>query len=216
MIAKLPREAPVVAPHDMGPTAARPTAVMRKAIGSAMPRRTMMRDTGLDLIQPPAAEPAIDASLYMFALCNYLQTAYLAPRGVRYVLDADSIGKLPGPVCRMLGLMVCDLVHDASACARPETETVTVTLRRRGTTFLCTISRRCADKCACSQTGLQRALRLGTELGDACIIRSIPERGLTAFMFDIHLVEPCIPAALSRYRSGEASRRAERSAAMPV
>ncbi len=169
-----------------------------------------MRDTALRVIPLPPAEPAIDACLYMFALCNYLQTAYLTRRGVRYVLDADSVGKLPGPVCRMLGLMVCDLVHDASACARPQTETVTVTLRRRGTTFLCTISGPCLAKCTCPQTGLQRALRLGAELGDACIIRPLPERGLTAVMFDVHLVEPCIPAALSRYRAGEASGRAER------
>jgi hypothetical protein len=151
----------------------------------------------------------------MFALCNHLQTACLARRGIQCVLDADGAGPLPGAVCRMLGVMVCELVHDASACTYPRTarETVTVTLRRRGTTCLCTISCRClANTCACPQTGLRRALKLGAELGDRFLIRPIPERGITAIMFDIHSVEPSIPAALRRYRAAEASHWADRPA----
>jgi len=168
----------------------------------------------LDPIPPLAAEPgAIDASLYMFALCSYLQATYLARRGVRCVLEADGAGRLPEAVCRMLGMMVCELVHGTSACTQLDTETVTVTLRRRGTTCLCTISRRCVGgTCTCPQTGLQRALKLGAELGDSCVIRALPERGLTAVMFDTHLVEPCITAALQRYRAREAPHRAERLA----
>src|SRR5882672_8069594 len=90
-----------------------------------------------------ASEPReIDASLYLFALCRQLQTIYLARRGIDCLLDADGAGRLPEAACRMLGSMVCELVQDASTRSQPETarRTVSVTLRRRGTTCLCTIS----------------------------------------------------------------------------
>lgn len=39
------------------------------------------------------------------------------------------------------------------------------------------------------------------------LIRSMPERGMTAIMFDVGSVERSFPAAIRRYRAGEARRR---------
>lgn len=152
-----------------------------------------------------AAEPReIDASLYLFALCKQLQAIYLARRSIDCLVDADGAGRLPEAACRMLGSMVCELVKDASARSQPETarRAVSVTLRRRGTTCLCTISGQGrTDSYECAQPGLQRVRQLAAELRGRCMVRSMPDRGTTAIMFDVHLVERCFPAAISRYRA---------------
>jgi hypothetical protein len=149
----------------------------------------------------------IDARLYMFALCRQLQTTCLDRRGIDCLLDADGAGRLPEAVCRMVGLMVCELVKDAGKCSQAETprQTVTVTLRRRGATCLCTISRRgLADQCADARRGLERVERFVEELGGSCMVRPVPERGLTAIMFDVLSVERRVPMAIRRHRAGEA------------
>ena len=155
------------------------------------------------LPRPAAESKAIDARLYMFALCKHLQTICLDRRHIHCLLDADAVGKLPEAVCRMLGLMVGELVTDAGECSRPETTRapITVTLRRRGTVCLCTISSEClADSCGCAQSGLRRVSRLATELGGSCAVRRMRVRGLIAIIFDVDLVERCFPAAIRRYR----------------
>lgn len=151
-----------------------------------------------------AAGPGeIDASLYLFALCRQLQTIYLR-RGIDCLLDADGAGRLPEAACRMLGAMVCELVKDAGARSQPETarRTVTVTLLRRGTTCLCTISGQGrTGSYECAQPGLQRVRQLAAELPGSCMIRSMPDRGITAIMFDAHSVGRCSPAAIWRHRA---------------
>ena len=152
-----------------------------------------------------AAEPReIDAALYLFALCRQLQAIYLARRNIDCLVDADGAGRLPEAACRMLGSMVCELVQDASACSQPEIarRAVSVTLRRRGTTCLCTISGQGrTDSYECAQPGLQRVRQLAAKLRGRCMVRSMPDRGTTAIMFDVLLVERCFPAAISRYRA---------------
>ena len=145
----------------------------------------------------------IDARLYMHALCRHLQTIYLDRRGIRCLLEADTVDKLPETACRMLGSMVSGLFIDAGDCSQTETTRapITVTLHRRGTTCLCTISHGyLADSYACVQPGLRRLLRLATELRAACMVRWVPERGMIAIIFDVDLVERCFPAAIRRYR----------------
>lgn len=156
-----------------------------------------------------AAPREIDAYLYMFALCRHLQATCLDRRGVDCLLDADGAGRLPETVCRMLGLMVCELVKDAGTWSPAETprRMVGVTLRRRDTTCLCTITcRGLADRCASAQRGLERVQRFAAELGGSCMVRAMPERGLTAIMFDVLSVERQIPTAIRRHRTGEAWR----------
>jgi hypothetical protein len=151
-----------------------------------------------------APQPSeIDARLYMHALCGHLQTIYLNRRGIRCLLDADTIDKLPETACRMLGLMVGGLLIDAGNCSQTETTRapITVTLHRRGATCLCTISHVClAESRARVQPGLRRLLRLASELSAACMVRWVIERGMLAIIFDIDLVERCFPAAIRRYR----------------
>ena len=155
-----------------------------------------------------AAEPReIDASLYLFALCRQLQAIYLARRNIDCLVDADGAGRLPEAACRVLGSMVCELVQDASACSQPEIarRAVSVTLRRRGTTCLCTISgqgRKGSYECA--QPGLQRVRQLAAELCGRCMVRSMPDRGTTAIMFDVHLVERYPQAAIWRHGAAAA------------
>lgn len=155
----------------------------------------------------------IDACLFMFAVCKHLQMTCLDERGIDCLLDADGTGRLPEVVCRMLGLMVCELVQDASVCSQPETagRAVTVILRRRGTTCLCTISRQGFDGTSEGmQPGLQRVRSLVRDLGSSCMIRLMPDRGTAAIMFDVPLVARCLPEAIWRYRAREAWRRAVR------
>jgi hypothetical protein len=159
----------------------------------------------------PAEPREIDARLYMFALCKHLQTICLNRRGIDCLFDADSVGRLSETVCRMLGLMVCELVEDVVKGWSPEIsgEMITVTLRRRGTTCLCTVSHRgLADARAQPQPGLQRVQSLARHLPGCCMVRPMTDGRMVAIMFDVHLVERCIPAAIRRYRAGEAWHRA--------
>jgi hypothetical protein len=165
-------------------------------ISSTMPaiEKVWTAATGASLDAVPlfAAKPReIDAELYLFALCKQFQTVYLDPRGIGCVLDADGAGRLPETVCRLLGLMVRELVNDTAECAypRPSQDTITVTLRRRGTTYLCAVSSQCGESCACERRGLRHAQQLASQLSDHCVIRAMPERGLTAIMFDLDLIE---------------------------
>jgi two-component sensor histidine kinase len=161
----------------------------------------------------PAEPKEIDACQYILALCKQLQTTCLDRCGIDCLVDGQGAGRLPEAACRMLGFMVCELVNDAGECSQLETmpRRVTVTLRRRGTTWLCTIS--CQgpmDPYQDAQPGLQRVRQLAAELCGSCMVRPMPDRGITAIMFDVHLVERCYPAAIRRYPVGEAWRRADR------
>ena len=151
-----------------------------------------------------ARESEVDACLYLFGLCKELQATHLDRRGIDCLIDGGNIGRLPEIVCRMLGLMVGELVRDASEC-RIAPRTLTLTLHRRGDICLCTISgQRVTDPHAGPQLGLKRAQQLAAELDGACMIRSMPERGAIGIMFDAYLAEPCLPAAICRYRAGTA------------
>ena len=177
-----------------------PPAAHRTVVGS--------RDSSLHAIPDLASKSReFDACLYMFALCKHLQTICLDRRGIHCVVDADDVGRLPEAVCRMLGFFVCELVDDAGKCTEPALagRTITVTLRRRGTICMCTISRHClAPSCGCAQPGLRRAERFAAELRGSCIVRPMPDRGITCIMFDVDLAERGFPAAINRYRAGDA------------
>jgi hypothetical protein len=150
----------------------------------------------------------VDACLYIFGLCKELQTTWLDRRGIDCLLDGDGAGRLSEAVCRMLGLMVCELVKDASERTIAP-RTITVTLRRRGDVCLCTISGRgIADPSADLQPGLRRVRELAAELDGGCMIRRMPEPDTIAIMFDAHLVEPRLPAAIWWYRTAAEARRA--------
>lgn len=152
-----------------------------------------------------------DVCLYMFGLCRQLQTSCLDRRGIDCPIDGDNLGRLPESVCRMLGLMVCELVRDASECTPRQIapRAVTVRLRRRDAVCLCVISGQgVADPYAGPPPGLRRVRQLAAELDGGCMIRSMPDRGTVAIMFDARLVEPRLPAAIWRYRAGAAGHRA--------
>jgi hypothetical protein len=183
------------------------TAVMFASAVHAMAARPM--DGFARVISRFADEPEeVDARLYLFGLCKPLQTTCLDRRGIDCLIDGDDAGRLPETVCRMLGIMVCELVKDASERTIAP-RTVMVTLSRRGALCLCMISRQgLADSYADTQPGLQRVLQLAAELDGGCMIRSMPERGTIAIMFDARVVEPRLPAAIRRYRAGAARGRA--------
>ena len=157
----------------------------------------------------PHASREVDACLYMFGLCKQLQMTCLARRRIDCLVDTEGAGRLPETVCRMLGLMVCDLVEDV--CERTPLEiaprTITVMLRRRGGVCLCTISGDGSlDSSVDAKLGLRRVRHLAAELDGACMIRSMPERGTIAIMFDVRSVEPRLRAAIRRYRVDVARR----------
>jgi hypothetical protein len=155
-----------------------------------------------------AEEPEeVDARLYLFGICKKLQMTCLDRRKIDCLIDGDGAGRLPEIVCRMLGLMVCELIKDASERTIAP-RTVVVTLCRRGALCLCTISHQgLAGSYADTQPGLQRVLQLAAELDGGCMIRSMPDRGTIAIMFDARVVEPRLPAAIRRYRTHAAGRR---------
>jgi hypothetical protein len=159
------------------------------------------------------APPQIDAGLFMFALCKHLQMIYLDPRGIDFRLAADEGGRLPPAACRMLGFMVSEIVKDASECreAGIPRPAVNVTLHRRGTTYLFTISKRGLEtRPESAQPGLLRVLDLARELPGHCLVRSMPARGTIALMFDADAIEQGFPAAIWRSRENEARHRAVR------
>jgi len=171
------------------------------------------------LPQPiPAPAPAeIDACLYLFALCKYFQMTRLKGQRLDCRVDGEGVGKLPEAVCRLLGLMVCELIKagGAATAASPTTSRkVAVTLRKRGTTCLCLIAgpaptgRDLAGSGnpapqADPAPGLQRVRQLAGELSAGCLVRAMPERGLTAILLDIRSVDGRLPTAISRHRSGD-------------
>ena len=193
-VAKGSPEAPVARLHDAADSAA--TLSPFAARGARRP---------VDISSTPrAASQSIDASLYLFALCRHLQTIALDRRGIDCLSDAEGAGRLPEAACRMLGSMVCELAKDAGACSQPATarRTITVTLRRRGTICLCTVSgqgRMGSHEDA--QPGLQRVRQLAAELRGGCMVRSMPDRGITAIMFDVLSIERSFPAPVSRHRA---------------
>jgi hypothetical protein len=151
----------------------------------------------------------VDACLYMFGLCKQLQMTCLARRRIDCLVDTAGAGRLPETVCRMLGLMVCELVEDVSDRTPREIapRAITVMLRRRGAVCLCAISGEgCVGAYADAKLGLRRVRRLAAELHGACMVRSMPERGTIAIMFDARSVEPHLPAAIRRYRADVARR----------
>jgi hypothetical protein len=157
----------------------------------------------------PHASREVDACLYMFGLCKQLQMTCLARRRIDCLVDTEGAGRLPETVCRMLGLMVCELVEDVSERTPRELapRAITVMLRRRGAVCLCTISGEgSVDSYADAKVGLRRVRHLAAELDGTCMVRSMPERGTIAIMFDVRSVEPRLPAAIRRYRVDVARR----------
>jgi hypothetical protein len=143
----------------------------------------------------------IDARLYLFTLCEELQAVCLDRRNIDCLLDAEGVGRLSDVVCHMLGLIVRELVECATARARPQTpaNTVTVTLRRREATCLCTVS--CPGFAFPDRDvalGLERVQRFAAEFGGGWMVRCIPDRRLAAIMFDAHAAEHGAPAAIRR------------------
>jgi two-component sensor histidine kinase len=182
-------------PVPRSPAARAPVAQSRDRFARAIPRVAGQSEE-------------VDACLYIFALCKHLQTTCLDRGRIDCLIDGDGAGRLPETVCRMLGLMVCELVKDASERTIAP-RTVTVTLRRRGAICLCTISGQgMAEPSADPRPGLRRVRQLAAELHGGCMIRSMPDRGTIAIMFDARLVEPRLPAAIWRYRASAAVRRA--------
>lgn len=163
------------------------------------------------VIYPPHVMPRVearservDAFLYIFGLCKQLQATCLDRRRIGCLIDGADLGRLPEAVCRMVGLMVCELVKDASLLTRAP-RPLRVTLRRRGDICLCTVSSQStADLHAESKPGLRRVRRLAADLDGACMVRSMPERGTVAIIFDARLIESSLPAAISRYRADTA------------
>ena len=166
------------------------------------------------LPQPiPAPAPAeIDACLYLFALCKYFQMTRLKGQRLDCRVDGEGVGKLPEAVCRLLGLMVCELIKagGAATAASPTTSrNVAVTLRKRGATCLCVIAgptptgRDLAASQRDPAPGLQRVRQLAGELSAGCLVRAMPGRGLTAILLDIRSVDGRLPTAISRHRSGD-------------
>lgn len=156
-------------------------------------------------------EPAIDADLYVFALCRQLQMTCLDRSDIDCRVDVKGVGRLPISACRLLGLVVTELVNGASGCSPLEAtpREIAVTVRRRGTTCLCTVACRGLEgACLDGQRGVQRLHHLVAEFDGGCAVRAMPERGLIAVMLDAAAVERQFPGAVWRYRAGEALRAA--------
>lgn len=185
---------------------------MRNRWITPRPRRSPARTAELRFAAP-AREPAIDANLYVFALCRQLQLTRLDRRHIDCRVDVDGVGQLPTSACRLLGLAVTELVSGASECSSLETapREITVTVRRRGTTCLCTVACRGLEgACRDEQLGVQRAHNLAAEFDGGCTVRAMPERELVAVMFDAASVERQFPGAIWRYRAAEAWRTGRR------
>lgn len=162
----------------------------------------------------PIQEPAeIDANFFIFALCRQLQMTYLDRRGIDCLVDVEGVGRLPASVCRMLGLVVAELVTGAGECPQLETtpREIAVTLRRRGATCLCTVAcRGLRGACTDRQPGVQRLRHLAAEFDGGCAVRAMPERATVAVMVDVGLVARDFPAAIWRHRANEAVRSPHR------
>ncbi|MET1029110.1 MAG: hypothetical protein ABWY00_18215 [Dongiaceae bacterium] len=166
------------------------------------------------LDRPPRAVPQlalepkeIDAGLYLFALCKYFQISRLKGQHLDCRMDGEGVGKLPEAVCRLLGLMVCELIA-AGYVTGNAPQAIAVTLRKRGATCLCVVSspgrtdQGLAGYDRNMAPALRRVRQLAAELSGGCLVRSIPDRGLTAIMVDIPSVEDGSPA-IARHRMGE-------------
>jgi len=165
-------------------------------------------DFARDIPRVAQESEEVDACSYIFRLCKELQPTYLDRRGIDCLIDIDA-GRLPEIVCRMLGLMVCELIKDASESTIAP-RTLRVALRRRGDVCLCTISGQGApDACTDPKPGLRQVRQLSAELDGGCMIKSMPDRGTVAIMFDARFVEPLLPAAIRRYRAGATGRSAD-------
>src|SRR5258708_16916 len=224
-----PRRSGAIDSISTGRAAMRPSAsALTELAANFWPRQRSADDAPIALAPPSAAGRSseslsqatprhraapkeIDGGLYLFALCKQLQATSLERRGIDCLIEADHVGRLPEPACRMLGLMVCDLVKDAGRRTHSEIPrpTITVSLQRRGSTCLCTVSHRgLGDWPVAAESGLQRVLRFAADSHRSFMVRSMPDRRTTAIMFEAHAVHEWVPEALSRYRLDAPWRRA--------
>lgn len=155
----------------------------------------------------------IDASLYVLALCRQLQMTVLDPRGIDCMIDVEGVGRLPISACRFLGRVVTALVTTAGASAKLGTSAsaVIVSLRRRGTTCLCTVGcRGLGDLCAATSGSLARISQLAEGLKTRCAVRLMPEGNMVAVMFDAASADRAASETLWQERADKASHLARR------
>ena len=149
----------------------------------------------------------IDAAVYMNAVCKLLKATSLSLSGIQWAVDDQGIGMLPEAICRLLGLMVCQIIGAAAYFPKKAMQSpIRISLRRRGSIVLCGISSPAlAEPSLCDAPGLQRVQQVVAGLRIGCMLRLIPERGLLAIMLDIEGVGSRIPAVVAAYRSVQAA-----------
>ena len=149
----------------------------------------------------------IDAAVYLNAVCKLLNSTSIKFAGIQCVVDDQGIGMLSEAICRLLGLIVCQILSAAEHFSEKAMQSpIRISLRRRGTTVLCGISSPAlAEPRLCDAPGLRRVQQVAAGLEISCMLRLMPERELIAIMLDIEGVGSRIPGVVDAYRSVQAA-----------
>ena len=128
-----------------------------------------------------AGENRIDAALYLNAVCKTLQSVSPDCGPIDYVTGQSAVGMLPEPFCRLLGLVVCELISgvaDASPRRSARPMPIRVVLLQRSTFVMCAISGHSLSETKfCASSGLECAKQMTAGLQESCNLHFMPEQG---------------------------------------
>jgi hypothetical protein len=167
--------------------------------------RTEVKQSWPDATYYEAREPRrLDAALYLNALCKLCLDAGHDGQKIAYMVEDDGGATLPEPVCRMLGMIVCELLGSISVYA-PQTANalpIRIVLRRRGRAVLCAIFSDVVRRAGpCVPASLPRRGKFADMLGKSCALRRMPERGLIAVLLDVEKAGRHVGATIAGYRA---------------
>ena len=162
-------------------------------------------------IDPPRR---IDAGIYLNAICKLMQSAAPAYAEIQCVVEDYDTAMLSESICRLLGLVLCELIRAASAATKGSQVQIRVALRRRGAIAFCGMStHQLAEASFCAKPGLLCIEHMSAGLGNSGLVRVIREQSLIGIMLDTDSAERSIPAAISAYRFARESYRSARAQA---
>ena len=171
--------------------------------------RTASRTSAAIRVDERRQTTRLSAGLHLKTVCRLFQIASADSVAADCVVDDDGVPLQSEAVCRVLGLVVGELISNAKSCVPVATlpQPISIVLRQRGAVLLCVFeSDWLTESGSCVPSGLPCTERMVLALGSSCVVRLMPDRALTAILLDTEVAEQRIPAAVAAYRAARATR----------
>jgi hypothetical protein len=151
-----------------------------------------------------AGQSRIDPALYLNAVCKILQSISPDCGPIEYFSGRSAVGMLPERFCRLLGLLVCELISgvaDAGVRRSARPMPIRVMLLQRSTFVMCVIcSPSLSETKFCASSGFECVNEMTAKLQESCTLSFMPEQGLVAVILDTEKAGLRASMAISAYR----------------